>query len=70
LWFIDAGSMIITEPCSISPRFLTQDDRIAIADGLQAKIPVKTIATQIGRSFQTVYREIACGSKPDGRYQP
>ena|ERR1700682_3187551 len=26
LWFIDAGSMIITEPCSISPRFLTQDD--------------------------------------------
>jgi IS30 family transposase len=70
LWFIDAGSMIITEPCSISPRFLTQDDRIAIADGLQAKVPVKTIATQIGRSFQTVYREIARGSKPDGRYQP
>jgi IS30 family transposase len=70
LWFIDAGSMTITEPCSISPRFLTQDDRVAIADGLQAKIPVKIIATQIGKSFQTVYREIARGSKPDGRYQP
>jgi IS30 family transposase len=70
LWFIDAGSMSITEPSCLSPRFLTQDDRIAIADGLHAKIPVKTIAAQIGKSFQTVYREIARGSKPDGRYQP
>ena len=47
-----------------------QDDRIAIADGLAAKVPVKEIAAGIAKSFQTVYREIARGSKPDGRYQP
>jgi len=70
LWFIDAGSVIIPEPHPISSRFLTQDDRIAIADGLAAKVPVKEIAAGIGKSFQTVYREIARGSKPDGRYQP
>jgi hypothetical protein len=33
LWFIDAGSMIVPDPGPIPPRFLTQDDRIAIADG-------------------------------------
>jgi transposase, IS30 family len=70
LWFIDAGSMAIPEPASISPRFLTQEDRIAIADGLAARLPVKEIAAGIGKTFQTVYREIARGSKPDGRYQP
>ena len=70
LWFIDAGRMAVPEPASISSRFLTQDDRIAIADGLAAKVPVKEIAAAIGKSFQTVYREIARGSKPDGRYQP
>jgi transposase, IS30 family len=31
---------------------------------------VKEIAAAIGKSFQTVYREIARNSKPDGRYQP
>jgi transposase, IS30 family len=70
LWFIDAGRMAIPDPTPTSPRFLTQDDRIAIGDGLAAKVPVKEIAAGIGKSFQTVYREIARGSKPDGRYQP
>lgn len=70
LWFIDAGSVIVPEPATISPRFLTQDDRIAIADGLHARTPVKTIAASIDKSFQTVYREIRRNSKPDGSYQP
>jgi transposase, IS30 family len=52
LWFIDAGSMIVPDPGPISPRFLTQDDRIAIADGLQARQSVKEIAASIGKSFQ------------------
>ena len=64
LWFIDAGSVTIADR-PISPRFLTQDDRIAIADGLRAKTPVKTIAAQIGKSFQTVYRETARHTKPE-----
>lgn len=69
LWFIDAGSMAIPDR-PVSARYLTQEDRIAIADGLQAKLPVKEIAATIGRSFQTVYREISRGTKPDSRYQP
>jgi hypothetical protein len=32
--------------------------------------PVKVIAESIGKSFQTVYREISRNRKPDGRYQP
>ncbi|SEG94262.1 Transposase and inactivated derivatives, IS30 family, partial [Thermomonospora echinospora] len=70
LWFLDAGGVIVPDLGPISPRFLTQDDRIAIADGLQAGDTVKQIAASIGKSFQTVYREIRRNSKPDGRYQP
>jgi IS30 family transposase len=70
LWFIDAGSMIVPDPGPISSRFLTQDDRIAIADGLQARQSVTEIAASIDKSFQSVYREIKRNSKPDGRYQP
>ncbi len=51
-------------------RFLTQDDRIAIADGLHAGDSIKHIAAVIGKSYQSVYREIRRNSKPDGRYQP
>jgi transposase, IS30 family len=69
LWFIDSGSVAIPE-CPISAKFLSQDDRIAIADGLAARQPVKVIAATIGKSFQTVYREIKRNAKPDGRYQP
>ena len=57
LWFIDAGSMAPPDR-PVSSRFLTQDDRIAIADGLSANIPVKDIAASIGKSYQTVYREM------------
>lgn len=32
--------------------------------------PVRSIAARIGKSYQTVYREIARNRKPDGRYQP
>ncbi|WP_234320483.1 helix-turn-helix domain-containing protein [Streptomyces sp. SBT349] len=61
--------MIVPDPGPIAPRFLTQDDRIAIADGLHARQPVKGIAALIGKSVSTVYREIQRGSK-DGPYQP
>jgi len=69
LWFIDAGQVAFVD-APISPRFLSQDDRIEIADGLARGEPVKVVAARIGKSYQTVYREIARNSKPDGRYQP
>lgn len=69
LWFIDAGSVnVIDKP--ISSRYLNQDDRIEIADGLPAGVPVKSIAARIGKSYQMVYREIARNRKADGPYQP
>ena len=70
LWFLDAGGMLVREAGPISPRFLDQDDRIAIADGLAAGRAVKEIAAAVGKSFQTIYREVARNSKPDGSYQP
>jgi len=69
LWFIDAGSVRFVDT-PISARYLTQDDRIEIADGLAAGEPVKVIAERIGKTFQSVYREIARNRKPDGTYQP
>ncbi|MGN9779364.1 IS30 family transposase [Micromonospora sp. H33] len=69
LWFIDAGRVSFVET-PISPRYLNQDDRIEIADGLARGEPVKAIAARIGKSYQSVYREIARNRKPDGRYQP
>jgi transposase, IS30 family len=69
LWFIDAGQVSFIET-AISPRYLSQDDRIEIADGLCRGEPVKQIAARIGKSYQSVYREIARNRQPDGRYQP
>jgi transposase len=54
LWFIDAGSVdFVDKP--ISRRYLTQDDRIEIADGLAVGEPEKAIAARIGKSYQSVY---------------
>ena len=63
LWFIDAGSVRALEPTAISRRFLSQGDRIEIADGLGRGEPVKSIAARIGKSYQAVYREIARNRK-------
>jgi IS30 family transposase len=69
LWFIDAGRVSFIET-PISPRYLSQDDRIEIADGRARGEPIKKIAARIGKSYQTVYRELARNRKSDGRYQP
>jgi IS30 family transposase len=69
LWFIDAGRVSFIET-PISPRYFSQDDRIEIADGIARGEPVKAIAARIGKSHQSVYREIARNRKADGRYQP
>src|SRR5690349_6810678 len=65
LWFIDAGRVQFIE-APISARYLSQDDRIELAGGLDRGEPVKQIAARIGKSYQSVYREIARNRKPDG----
>jgi IS30 family transposase len=69
LWFIDAGRVSFIE-APISQRYFSQDDRIEIADGLARGEPVKVIAARIGKTFQSIYREIARNRKPGGGYQP
>lgn len=70
-WFIEAGSVIIPD-IPVSSRFLTQDDRIAIAiaDGLRAGKPPAAIAAAIGKSRPTVHREMNRDGKDDGSYDP
>lgn len=70
LWFIDAGSVTVVEQTPTSSRYFSQGDRIEIADELAAGEAVKTIAARIGKSFQSIYREIARNRKVDGSYQP
>jgi IS30 family transposase len=60
LWFIEAGSMTPADK-PVSARFLTQDDRIAIAEALRVGTPVAQIAEQLGKHRSTIYREIKRG---------
>jgi IS30 family transposase len=68
-WFVDSGEVNFID-VPIDPRFMSQDDRIRIADGLACGESVKQIAADIGKSFQSVYKEIARNRRPDGTYQP
>jgi IS30 family transposase len=60
----------ITEAKARSPRYLSEQERIVIADLLCAKMTVRGIARRLGRSPSTISREIRCNSDPDGRYRP
>ncbi len=66
LWYIEAGSMAPADK-PVSTRFLTQEDRIAIAEALAAEVPPARIAEQLGKHRSTIYREIARG-RTDTRY--
>jgi hypothetical protein len=69
LWFIKAGRMLLPDK-PIDDRYLTQDDRIVIAEGLLAGRTAAQIADQISKHRSTVYREISRGRGADGRYNP
>jgi IS30 family transposase len=53
-----------------SPRYLSEQERIQIADLLAARMSVRRIAEQLGRARSTISREIRRNSDPDGRYRP
>lgn len=71
-----AGALVIYAPMKInqarprSPRYLSEQERIQIADLLAAKTSVRGIAEQLGRAPSTISREIRRNSGPDGRYRP
>ena len=60
-----AGALVIYPPVKIiesrprSPRYLSEQERIRIADLLAAKISVRGIAEELGRAPSTVSRELA-----------
>jgi transposase, IS30 family len=53
----------------VSDRYLSLPDRLAIADGLQARLTLTTIAAGIGKHTSTVSREVR-GRSVDGLYLP
>ena len=53
-----------------SPRYLSEHERIRIADLLAAGVTVRGIAGKLGRAPSTISREIRRNSDPDGRYRP
>jgi IS30 family transposase len=58
-------------PSSISNRFLSENERVVIADGLQAGRTIRAIASELGRSPSTVSREVRRNRDPaSGGYRP
>ncbi|MEU4120633.1 IS30 family transposase [Kitasatospora sp. NPDC028055] len=60
-------------PATVSgpSRYLSEDERIHIADRLREKATVRAIAAELGRSPSTVSREIRRNRHPEnGRYRP
>lgn len=54
-----------------SPRYLSEGERVAIADGLRSGWSARTIAAELGRSSSTIAREIARNRDPvAGEYRP
>ena len=54
----------------ISPRFLSEAERVEIADRRHAGETLQAIADAIGRSISTISRELSRNSSPDGTYRP
>ena len=71
-----AGEVLHYAPVKItpakprSPRYLSEDERIVIADLLRAGQTVRAIALELGRSPSTVSREIRRNSDAHARYRP
>ncbi|MDQ3715247.1 MAG: helix-turn-helix domain-containing protein, partial [Actinomycetota bacterium] len=54
----------------ISPRFLSQDERIEIADLRQAGWSIRRIAGRLGRSPSTISRELRRNAISSRAYRP
>ena len=60
----------INEPRQRSPRYLSEHERIVIADRLAAGVSVRGIARELDRAASTISREIRRNRDRDGRYRP
>ena len=63
--------VISTPTAEISPRYLSEDERIKIADLRRAGLGVRDIAARAGRSPATISRELRRNQDPETcRYRP
>ena len=53
-----------------SPRYLSEDERIRLADLRREGGTMRQIAARMGRSPSTISRELARGADASGRYRP
>jgi hypothetical protein len=53
-----------------SPRYLSEDERVRLADLRREKRTMRQIAALLGRSPSTISRELARGADTAGRYRP
>ena len=53
-----------------SPRYLSEDERVCLADLRQERRTMREIAALMGRSLSTISRELARGADAVGRYRP
>jgi transposase, IS30 family len=54
----------------VSARFLSQDERIEIADLRRARLSIRQIASRLGRAPSTVSRELRRNAAASGDYRP
>lgn len=54
----------------ISARYLSEDERVMIGDGLRAGVTMTQIGLDLGRSTSTITREVDRNSDDAGRYRP
>lgn len=63
--------VITGRKAELSPRLLSEDERVRIGDLRQAGLGVRAIAGQLGRSPSTVSRELRRNCQPgSGQYRP
>lgn len=71
-----AGGVVIYPPVRTdergprSARYLSERERVRIADLLAAGWTIRAVAQDLGRSASTVSREVRRNRDPDGRYRP
>jgi transposase, IS30 family len=65
------SAVINTRKREISPRYLSEDERVPIADLVRQGLGVRVIAAGLGRSPATISRELRRNHDPDGgQYRP
>lgn len=67
---LDPRPRVAVPAAGVSPRYLSEDERIFIADRLLARASLRSIARELGRSASTISRELARNRPDSRRYHP